>query len=275
MINVTAARVRALLERLYWSARSRVAASRIQRVQRNIAAGNALKDKVAVVTGASSGIGFAIARAFARAGACCVLVVIDPDGGAAAVNALATEGLRVNLRVADVSNGAQVRELARDVHNQYEKVDILVNNAGVFLDEDREMQASGVDDAVVERTLAVNLYGAVHTCTAFAPLMAKGGRIINISSVMGLLSHPSDGYASAYRLSKAALNSYTQSLAADFQARNVMVDCVHPGWVKTKIGGPKAQIDAAHSTDTVFFLATRSQTKATGLFWWDGKVIRW
>jgi len=54
-----------------------------------------------------------------------------------------------------------------------------------------------------------------------------------------------------------------------------MVDCVHPGWVKTKIGGPKAEIDPADSTDTVFFLATRSLTSATGLFWWDGKVIRW
>lgn len=274
MFKVAVTRARALLGRLYRSARSQVAASRIQGVQRNVAAGNALKDKVAVITGASSGIGLAIATAFAHAGARCILVVIDPDGGAA-VNALAAQGLRVDLRIADVSDGARVRELTLDVRQQYERVDILVNNAGVFLDEDREMHASAVDDAVVQRTLAVNLYGALHACTAFAPIMAKGGRIINISSVMGQLSRKSDGYAPAYRLSKAALNSYTQSLAADLRARNVMVDCVHPGWVKTKIGGSKAEIDPADSTDTVFFLATRSQSSATGLFWWDGKVIRW
>lgn len=244
-------------------------------MRRNVAAGGALKNKVAVITGASSGIGFAIAKVFAQAGARCVLVAIDRGGAKAAVDSLAAQGLTVDLRIADVSESTQVRDLALDVGKRYDTVDILVNNAGVFLDKDRQMHASAVDDTVVQRTLAVNLYGAMHACTAFAPLMAPGGRIINISSVMGQLSRKSDGYAPAYRLSKAALNSYTQSLAADMRARQVMADCVHPGWVKTAIGGSNAEIEAVDATDTVFFLAMRPAKSETGLFWWDGQVIRW
>ena len=266
---------RSLLVRVYHSARSRAAATRMQGVQRSIAAGNALKDKVAIITGASSGIGLAMATVFARAGADCVLVAIDTQAGAAAVDSLVAQKLHAHLEIADVSDATQVEKLALEVRKRFGRVDVLINNAGVFLDEDRAMHAGAVDDSVVQRTLAVNLYGTLHVCSSFVPLMASGGRIINVSSVMGQLSRISDGYAPAYRLSKAALNSYTQSLAADLRPHRVMVDCVHPGWVRTAIGGPQAAIDPEEATDTAFFLATRPASPATGLFWWDCQTIRW
>jgi NAD(P)-dependent dehydrogenase (short-subunit alcohol dehydrogenase family) len=112
-------------------------------------------------------------------------------------------------------------------------------------------------------------------CRAFAPLLRAGSRIINITSVMGQLSRRSDGYAPAYRLSKSALNSYTQSLAADLRTRGVMVDCMHPGWVKTAIGGPQAEIEPEEAVDTAFYLAMRERSGETGLFWWDCDTIRW
>jgi len=266
---------RSLLGRVYHSARSRAAATRMRGVRRSIAAGNSLKDKVALITGASSGIGLAIATAFARAGADCILVAIDAQAGAAAVDSLIAQKLRANLEIADVSDATQVQKLAFEVRKRFDRVDILVNNAGVFLDDDRAMHAGAVDDSVVQQTLAVNLYGTLHMCSSFASLIASGGRIINVSSVMGQLSRTSDGYAPAYRLSKAALNSYTQSLAADLRSRRIMVDCLHPGWVRTAIGGPQAEIDPEEATDTAFFLATRPASTATGLFWWDCQAIRW
>jgi NAD(P)-dependent dehydrogenase (short-subunit alcohol dehydrogenase family) len=179
------------------------------------------------------------------------------------------------LEIADVTDARQIEKVALDVRKRFDCVDVLVNNAGVFLREDREMHAGAVDDNVVRRTLAVNLYGALHSCSSFAPLMRAGGRIINVSSVMGQLSRTSDGYAPAYRLSKAALNSYTQSLAADLRPRRIMVDCVHPGWVRTAIGGPQAEIEPEEATDTILYLATRPVSTATGLFWWDCQAIRW
>lgn len=260
---------------VYRYSRRRAVVSRMRDVKKDIESGVALKDKVALITGASRGIGFAIASAFARAGAYCILVTLERDAGNAALDALENQGLAAELHVADVSNAAQVRFLAFEVTKRHPNVDILVNNAGVFLEEDRSARASAVEDAIVQRTLAVNLYGAIHMAVAFSPHMRTGGRIINVSSVMGQLSRRPDGYASAYRLSKAALNQYTRSLATDLKARGVMVDCFHPGWVKTVLGGPQAQIEPEDAVDTAFFLATRPASSMTGLFWWDCEVIEW
>jgi NAD(P)-dependent dehydrogenase (short-subunit alcohol dehydrogenase family) len=234
-----------------------------------------LRDKIALVTGGNTGIGLAIATELARAGADCIIVAIDQDAGNAKCSELALLGLQVDSMPADSSDAEQVRALALEVGRRYSKVDILVNNAGVFFDDDRRMRASVIDARLVERTLAVNLYGTMYMCAAFSSLIPAGGRIINISSVMGQLSWRSTGEAPAYRMSKAALNSYTQSLAAELKGRNVMVDCLHPGWVKTAIGGPDAKIDPVDATETVFFLATRAPNDETGLFWEGCRPIAW
>jgi len=268
-----AAQATAVARTIYRHARRRVGAARIRQVRRTVAKGYALANKVAVITGASRGIGLAIATAFARAGAHCILVDIDRGAGMVAVNDLAAQGINVELAIADVSDVAQVRKLALEISQRHARVDILVNNAGVQLDDD--LRASTVDEAVVQRTLAVNLFGAMHACSAFAPFLPAGGRIINVSSTRGQLSQRSDGCTPAYRVSKAALNSYTQSLAADLAPRGVMVDSFHPGWVRTAIGGPNAKTAPEDATDTAFFLATRLPTEATGLFWYDCQTIKW
>lgn len=269
------ARAAIVPKRIYWYARRRVGETKRRRVRRSAAKGELLANQIAVVTGAANGIGLAIATAFARASAHCVLVDTDAAAGNAAVKNMRAQGFCVEFAEADVSNPAQVHQLASEIAKKHGRVDILVNNAGVQLEGDRRMHASAMDAEIMRRTLDVNLYGAINACAAFAPLLPVGGRIINVSSVMGQLSQPSDGYVPAYRVSKAALNSYTQSLAADLAPRGVMVDCLHPGWVKTALGGPNAKIDPDEATDTAFFLATRRSSDDTGLFWWDCQTIRW
>lgn len=234
-----------------------------------------LRNKIALVTGGNTGLGLAIVAELARAGAHCIIAALDRDAGTAKAAELANVGLDVEPMAADVSDLDQVRALAREFSRRHSRLDILVNNAGICLDEDRVMRASAIDRRVVERTLAVNLYGAIHMCSAFVPMMSAGGRIINVSSIMGRLTDQWNGESPAYRLSKAALNSYTQSLCADLKGSNVMVDCLHPGWVKTAMGGPKAKLDPADATETVFFLATRPQSIKTGLFWEECRPIAW
>ena len=265
--------------RLYWGARLRIttarAAARVRAVRRVVEAGEPLTGKIAVITGAGAGIGRAMTTAFARAGATCVLLTIEPDEGADALSALQAQGFDAQLVVTDVRDEAQVRDAAAQIQERYGRIDVLVNNAGVFLEEDRELGAGEIRTDIIQRTLAVNVYGAVHVTTALLHLIPRGGRIINVSSVMGRSTFRYDGKSAAYRLSKAALNSYTRSLAADLQPRGIMVDCFHPGWVKTPLGGVGATIEPHEATHTPLYLATRPSSENTGLFWQDCRSMLW
>jgi len=237
--------------------------------------GGRLADKVAVITGAGRGIGFAIATLFAREGARCALVIRNPDAGKDAVKRLADAPHPPLVINADVTDAAGVARAAGHVRDQLGAVDVLVNNAGVLLDEDRATSASAMRPETLETTLAVNLYGAVLMCAHLIPFMHRGSRIINVSSTMGQLSGGSAGYAPAYCISKTALNAYTQALAADLEPRGILCDCFHPGWAKTRMGGPNANVDPAESAQVALFLATRPDGGETGRFWRHNGIIDW
>ena len=234
-----------------------------------------LVGKTAVITGAGRGIGKAIATAFAQAGACSIVVVRERKTGEALVGELVGQGLKADFAVADVTDTAQISTLALDIIQRHPVIDLLVNNAGVFLNEDRKTPPSELDPLVLAKTLDVNLFGPIRICDAFIPYMAKGGRVINVSSTMGQFAGSSDGYGPAYSISKAALNMYTQLLAADLRERSIMVDSFHPGWVKTDMGGPNAKVAPESAARTALFLASRPLSEKTGLFWSDCEIIDW
>jgi len=234
-----------------------------------------LAGKLAVITGAGRGIGQAIALLFAREGALCALLVRDVKAGEATADAAEKAGTRPEVYRADVTDRDEVLAAARAIREKHRRVDVLVNNAGVLFDEDRATPASRMDPSVFDRTMAVNLSGAVNVSQAFLPAMSKGGRIINVSSTMGQMTGGSAGYAPAYCISKTALNAFTEALAMDSAALGVMVDAFHPGWAKTAMGGPRATVDPMDSAKVALFLATRPATKETGLFWDYSGVIDW
>ena len=129
---------------------------------------------------------------------------------------------------------------------------------------------------VFEHTMAVNLQGPIAMSQFILPYMGDGARIINVSSTMGQLTGGSAGYAPAYCISKTALNAFTQHLAAEQLARGIMVDCFHPGWAKTAMGGQEATVEPEQAAQVALFLATRPQSDKTGLFWrHPGVVIDW
>jgi NAD(P)-dependent dehydrogenase (short-subunit alcohol dehydrogenase family) len=228
-----------------------------------------------VVTGAERGLGRAIATLLCRQGAYCIIIALDCAAGVETVEQLRAEGLSLELHAADVSDAGQVEAAAREIAKRHSAIHVLVNNAGVFLAEDRRMSADAIDPAILKKTLAVNLQGTMHVCKALLPLMPRGARIINVSSTMGQLATTKTSYAPAYRASKAALNSYTRSLAAELKARGIMVDCYHPGWVRTDIGGPHAPRSTIEGAQTALYLATRRETGRTGLFWEGRRAIPW
>lgn len=190
-----------------------------------------LEDKVALVTGASRGIGRAIATTLAAAGA---TVVVNYRGNAAAaaevVRSIEAEDRRATAVQADVSLAEDVERLFKTVLESHGRLDILVNNAGITRDTLLlRMKESDFDDV-----LSTNLRG-VFLCTkaALRPMTkARSGRIINITSVVGMMGNA--GQAN-YAAAKAGLIGFTKSTAREMASRNITVNAVAPGYIETEL----------------------------------------
>ncbi|MBR4674537.1 MAG: 3-oxoacyl-ACP reductase FabG [Victivallales bacterium] len=183
----------------------------------------------ALVTGGSRGIGFAVAKRLIADGAKVALVSTKLEGVVAAASQL---GENAKGYACDVSSYDDVQALVAAVLADFGKIDILVNNAGITRD-DLLMRMS---EEEWDRVLAVNLKGSFNTCKAvMRPMMkARFGRIINISSVVGLCGNPGQ---TNYAAAKAGLIGFTKSLAREIASRNITVNAVAPGLVETDMSG--------------------------------------
>lgn len=222
---------------------------------------------IALVTGANRGIGFEIARQLKTRGFTVLLGARDAEEGQAAADRLGMTWLPL-----DVAERESVKEAAAWVRAEHGRVDVLVNNAGVLLDEGAEVL--DFDEATLLATLQVNLLGAWRVSAAFAPLMGKGGRILNVSSGAGQLSGMGL-WAPAYAVSKAALNAHTIQLAQALKGRGIAVNALCPGWVRTRMGGPGAPGSIEDGADTALWLATEAPPSLTGGFYRNRKEIPW
>ena len=192
-----------------------------------------LTDKVAVVTGAGRGIGQAIARTYAEAGARLAVVSRTEANAARAaeeINALMPGAAKPYA--VDVADGEAVMAMGKRVLEDFGTVDILVNNAGLTRDGLLLRMSSEDWDAVID----TNLKGAFHMVKAFQRVMlkVKGARIINVASVIGLMGNA--GQAN-YAASKAGLIGFTKSLAREFAGRGVTANAIAPGFISTDMTG--------------------------------------
>ncbi len=188
-----------------------------------------LKDRVAVVTGAASGIGRATAIALTREG-CHVALVDIKEEPLAETRALCGASRNVSTHVLDVSDKAAMTQLAADVKQEHGGTHILINNAGV------SVGATFADHSLedFEWLMGVNFWGVVYGCKLFLPelLQADEAHIVNVSSVFGLQGVPMNA---AYCASKFAVRGLSESLRAELVETHVGVTCVHPGGVATNI----------------------------------------
>ncbi|GAA4317741.1 glucose 1-dehydrogenase [Mucilaginibacter gynuensis] len=190
---------------------------------------NKLKNKVAIVTGASKGIGAAIAKYYAAEGAKVVVNYASSKDGADKIVKEITDngGTAISLQ-ADVSKEADVIRLFEETINVFGALDILVNNAGVYNYEPIE----AVSEATITAHLNINILGPVLTIREAVKLFGdKGGNIINISSVAGKLPMAT---GSVYSATKAALDAITVSLSKEFGGRNIRINSILPGSVETE-----------------------------------------
>jgi len=231
------------------------------------------KNKIAVVTGANRGLGFEICRQLAIKGVRVILSARNEEKGKEAAEKLKNEGLEVDFHQLDVTDKNSIHRLAEYAKEKYGKLDILINNAGILIDSSD--LCTTVDIDVVRKTFETNVCGALLISQELIPLMKKSenGRIINISSRSGALSFMGKG-APAYRISKAALNALTRTLAIELKNTRITVNSMTPGLIKTTMGGEKAVRSTIQGADTVVWLAIGDNMQ-TGKFFSERKEIAW
>ena len=222
-----------------------------------------------LITGANRGIGLEFVKSFAADGwrvhACARNVE-------KAKQVRCVEGDVVCHKL-DVTNGLKVASLARELAE--ESVDLLINNAGVGGPRSGFGETDYDDWADV---LAVNTLAPMRMVERFVGLIEKSERkvVVNISSRMGSISQNTSGGSYIYRSSKAALNMVTKSLANDLAERGVTVVSLHPGWVKTDLGGEGASITAAESVSGMRQVIDRLGPAESGKFFnYDGTPLEW
>jgi len=235
----------------------------------------AIEKRIALVTGANRGIGYEVCRQLADAGMQVILTSRDATKGEAAAQVLKGEGKDVRFHQLDVTDESGVAKLLQFVKAEYGRLDVLVNNAGVRLDQG--LSVFDEDMALVRATLEINFYSALHMCRAFVPLMQAGGygRVVNVSSSLGQLAEM-DAETPAYSISKAALNALTRVVADAVRGdKDIKVNTMSPGWVRTDMGGADADRSLAQGADTITWLATLPKDGPTSGFFKDRKPLAW
>ncbi len=238
-----------------------------------------LDGKVAVVTGAARGIGFATAEALSEAGALVVITDMDEAGAVKAAAALKAQGRKADSVVLDVTDPRAVEQVQAEIVKRHGKVDVLVNNAGIAISF---KPAETMDDYTWNKVIDVNLNGVFWCCRAFGKIMLEqgGGVIVNVGSMSAdIVNYPQE--QANYNASKAGVHHLTRSLAAEWAARGVRVNAVAPTYIETDLtkevaldgdiskhwidGTPMARLGKpSEIASVILFLACNASSLMTG-----------
>ncbi|MEE9234510.1 MAG: SDR family oxidoreductase [Candidatus Acidoferrales bacterium] len=227
-----------------------------------------------LVTGANRGLGLELARQYAHDGwqvlACCR----EPEQAEKLRRiADASEG-RVRTCRLDVTSAAQIQSLARELQDQ--PIDIFVNNAGIYGPRPAPLGRVREEDWI--EVFRINSIAPLKLAEAFVEHVARSRQKIfaTISSVMGSMEENREGGDYIYRSSKAAANAVVKSLSLDLRNRNITVVALHPGWVRTDMGGEQAPLNVEESVAGMRTVLVSLTLKKTGKFFgFDGAEIPW
>lgn len=227
---------------------------------------------IIVISGGNKGIGLELARQAVAKGARVFCGVRSPGQAHALREILGKNGEVLPL---DVSSDASVRAFADALRMRVKEVDVLINNAGVYLDS----QTGGVESLesqMLLETLNVNAVGPVRLTRALLPFLkqAKNPKVATISSLMGSLADNKSGGAYAYRMSKTAVNMFVKNLAID--ESGLVAIALHPGWVKTDMGGSAAPLEPAKSAEGLWTVIETCTASDSGKFFnHAGRELPW
>nr|BFF38497.1 SDR family oxidoreductase [Tenacibaculum mesophilum] len=228
-------------------------------------------NKIALVTGANRGIGFAIAKGLLQKGHTVIATSRSEISGKEAVSKLSTFG-NVEFCQLDVNNLKSIQNCFHFLKSTYGKLDILVNNAGINYDTWQTVEDANLTE--VRETLETNFLAPWQLTQNLLPLLKNvtSSSVVNVSSGTGAFSSQTGGIP-GYSLSKLALNGLTLQLANRLKPYNVSVNSVCPGWVRTDMGGSSATKSPEEGADTIIWAALFENGDPTGKFFRNREEI--
>jgi len=248
-----------------------------------------LSGKIALVTGGARGLGVEITRQLAALGAHVIVGARDKEKAEAVVSTLVDQGFEASALRLDVTSEADRQSACAAIDKTHRRLDILINNAGILLDSPdggtpAPRQPSVALPSVVRDTFEANFFAPVFLTQILLPLLrrSEAGRIVNVSSIRGSLAHLSDPTSPVYPVralgydtSKAALNAFTILIAEELRGTPIKINAIHPGWVRTSMGGEQASLSVEDGARTAVQYASLGESGPTGGFFFLDERLPW
>jgi len=228
-----------------------------------------MKQKTALITGANRGIGLEFVKQLREKNYEVFASCRFPEKA----NKLSSFLPEDNILHLDVSDLESISNAFETVKNQTDSIQLIINNAGVPGNRG-ELQNISFEDCV--DSFSINALGPLFLTKTFLPLMQNGTKIVNISSLMGSIKDNRSGGYYSYRISKAAVNMVTKNLHNDLSKKGIIVVCMHPGWVRTRMGSPIAPISSKKSVVGMLqVLGDLNISDSGGFFNYKGEMLPW
>jgi NAD(P)-dependent dehydrogenase (short-subunit alcohol dehydrogenase family) len=228
-----------------------------------------------LITGSNRGLGLEWARQYAQGGWRVYATCRQPQA-AEELQGLATQYAGLSIHRLDVTSAADLAALATELRG--EPIDLLINNAGVYFERWGKDRLGGIDYQDWQTTMAVNALGPMRVAEALMDNLAASGRrlLVTITSHMGSIADIGSPNDYAYRSSKAALNAAMVGLSHEVKALGVGVLLLHPGWVRTRMGGESAPVSPEQSVEGMRRLIDGFRLSDSGRFLrYDGRAMPW
>lgn len=226
-----------------------------------------------LITGANRGIGFEMARQLGSKGFHVILTARNKEKLQQAAGKLQSAAIAATPVVMDIADVNSIQTAAKLVQQQFNRIDVLINNAAILPAENKSIL--DFEPSEVIEAFHTNALAALFVTQAFLKLLPKGARVINISSGAGAIADGESGWAPLYSATKTAENAITIHLAAALKNKQIAVNAVCPGWVRTDMGGRHADRPVEKGAETPVWLATEAPLHITGKFLRDRKEISW
>ena len=239
-----------------------------------------MNNRIAVITGASQGLGFATSQALAQKNYHTILTARSQGKVDGTLHKLKVKGLKVEGAIVDVADSKSIASFFEWLQRTHDRLDVLINNAGIIFETGGSASSGtssilNTDAQTILDGFENNTLSAYRMIQHALPFMQKKGygRIVNVSSGMGGLTEMGRGYP-AYRISKAAMNAITRLVSQEVDG-NIKINSVCPGWVKTAMGGSNATREIEKGIEGIVWAATLEDDGPNGGFFRDGKSILW